>query len=265
MLTNRPTNESAPYCIIASTISPRAPLPLSGRINAVGKAGTKSVFSPHNANNQPIPCTSRSIAPLARNIPTATSIAIRYGIIPTAVLNPSFAPSINASYTFTRFTIPAIINHTITPSSITAASIADHLLTVSCGRLSAPHITNPTNAVKPPNVPSTTLSKRFIFCATATDINPAMAAKYVASNMGRNTSAGLAAPSCARYVMIDTGTNVNPLVTSTRNIIIEFDALSFCLFDSCNSCIACSPSGVAALSIPSIVADRFISIDPKAG
>ena len=92
-----------------------------------------------------------------------------------------------------------------------------------------------------------------------------MAAKYVASSIGKNTSAGLAAPSCARYVIIDTGTNVNPLVTSTRNIIIEFDAFVLSLFDSCNSCIACRPNGVAALSIPSIVADRFISIDPKAG
>ena len=37
-----------------------------------------------------------------------------------------------------------------------------------------------------------------IFCMIATDTNPAIAAKYVANSIGRNTSAGFAAPICAR-------------------------------------------------------------------
>ena len=42
-----PTNESGPYVFIASSIIPRAPLPDSGFMNAVGKPPTKSVLSPH--------------------------------------------------------------------------------------------------------------------------------------------------------------------------------------------------------------------------
>ena len=46
---------------------------------------------------------SQSIAPDARNIPIAHSIAVRYGIIITAVEKPSFAPSVNTEYTGTFF------------------------------------------------------------------------------------------------------------------------------------------------------------------
>ena len=80
-----------------SIISPRAPLPLRGFIIAVGRAATKSVSPPQNATHADTPSISISIAPEARNTPTATNIATRYGIILTAVEKPSFAPSINAS------------------------------------------------------------------------------------------------------------------------------------------------------------------------
>ena len=48
---------------------------------------------------------SQSIAPEARNIPIAQSIAVRYGMIITAVENPSFAPVVNEVYTGTLLKI----------------------------------------------------------------------------------------------------------------------------------------------------------------
>lgn len=78
-------------------------------------------------------------------------------------------------------------------------------------------------------------------------------------------SDGFAAPIWALYTITPKGTSVSPVVLSTRNIIIGLLAVSFCGFSSCNSFIALSPKGVAALSRPSILADTFIKIDPKAG
>ena len=43
-----PTKESGPYVVMASTINPRAPLPLNGFISAVGSAPTKSLSIPHS-------------------------------------------------------------------------------------------------------------------------------------------------------------------------------------------------------------------------
>ena len=65
--------------------------------------------------------------------------------------------------------------------------------------------------------------------------------------------------------MIDTGIIVRPEVFKTRNIIIGLLAVSFFGLRLCNSCIAFSPTGVAALSSPSILAEKFINIDPNAG
>ena len=42
----RPTNESAPWVVIASTIIPRAPEPDSGFIKAVGSAPTHCASKP---------------------------------------------------------------------------------------------------------------------------------------------------------------------------------------------------------------------------
>lgn len=52
---SRPTKESGPYVVMASTINPRAPLPLKGFISAVGSAPTKSLSIPHSFTALPIP------------------------------------------------------------------------------------------------------------------------------------------------------------------------------------------------------------------
>lgn len=85
----------------------RAPEPLSTFISPTGTAGRKSVGSPSAATAAPMAPISRSISPAARNTAIATSIATRYGMMPTATPKPSFAPSTKASYTFTRRTAPA--------------------------------------------------------------------------------------------------------------------------------------------------------------
>ena len=50
-----------------------------------------------------------------------------------------------------------------------------------------------------------------------------------------------------------------------KKVHIASVAVSFCLFSSCNSFIAFSPIGVAALPSPSILAAIFNTIDPIAG
>ncbi len=62
---------------MASSISPRAPLPLSGFMKAVGRAPTKSVLTPHWATHQAMPSMSMSMAPEALKTPIATRIATR--------------------------------------------------------------------------------------------------------------------------------------------------------------------------------------------
>ena len=65
--------------------------------------------------------------------------------------------------------------------------------------------------------------------------------------------------------MMEMGMIVMPDVLSVRNIIIELLAVSFALLMLCNSCMALRPMGVAALSRPSILAEIFIKMAPKAG
>ena len=83
--------------------------------------------------------------------------------------------------------------------------------------------------------------------------------------MGTNTSVGFAAPQLARYVMMPIGISTSPEALSTRNISIASVAVSFFGFSSCMCCIAFRPSGVAALSRPSMLAEMFMKIDPIAG
>ena len=109
---------------------------------------------------------------------------------------------------------------------------------------------------------------------------PISVAAKVASSMGTNTSVGCAAPIWARYTIILTGMIVSPDVLSTKNIIIGLEAVAFisasfplseirCLFfstlSSCMLSIAFSPSGVAALSNPSMLAAIFMKMCPVAG
>ena len=83
--------------------------------------------------------------------------------------------------------------------------------------------------------------------------------------IGRNTSDGLAAPSCALYIMIVIGISVSPEALMHKNMIIGLLADSLSVLNSCNCCIAFNPIGVAALSSPSKLAEKFIKIEPVAG
>lgn len=65
--------------------------------------------------------------------------------------------------------------------------------------------------------------------------------------------------------MMLTGIRISPEVLMTRNMIIGLVAVSLCGFSSCNSFIAFKPMGVAALSSPSMLADRFMKMLPMAG
>ena len=58
---------------------------------------------------------------------------------------------------------------------------------------------------------------------------------------------------------------VSPLVLSTRNMIMAFVAVSFCLLSSCMPSMALRPRGVAALSRPSMFALKFMKMWPKTG
>ena len=62
-----------------------------------------------------------------------------------------------------------------------------------------------------------------------------------------------------------TGMMVSPLVLSTRNMIMGLVAVSFFVFSSCSCSMAFSPSGVAALSRPSMLAAMFMKMLPVAG
>ena len=60
-----------------AAIIPRAPLPLSGFIRAVGNAPTKSESIPIASMARVMPAIKKSIAPEARNTAMATSIATK--------------------------------------------------------------------------------------------------------------------------------------------------------------------------------------------
>src|SRR3712207_7645311 len=62
---------------MASNIMPRAPLPLKGFMNAVGKPPTKSLFMPSCSTIHRMPPMSISMAPDALKTPTATNMATR--------------------------------------------------------------------------------------------------------------------------------------------------------------------------------------------
>lgn len=232
---------------------------------AVGTAPAKSGLMPQRLNTSAMSFSKISIHPLARNIPTATSIAMRYGIMLIAVLNPSFAPSMKVSYTLIFLTTACIVNQHITPSSTIAAIAADNADSVFWSNLAAPHTRIPTKDVSPMIVVSITGSFSFIRCAMQTAMSPTIVATYVAMSIGRKISAGFSAPSCALYAMIVVGIIVNPLAPKTTNIIIALLAFDLSVFISCSCCIALSPIGVAALSNPNIFAAIFISIDPNTG
>lgn len=64
---------------------------------------------------------------------------------------------------------------------------------------------------------------------------------------------------------METGISVSPEALMQRNMIIGSLAESFCVFSSCNSFMAFSPIGVAALSKPNRLAEMHMKIEPVAG
>ena len=65
--------------------------------------------------------------------------------------------------------------------------------------------------------------------------------------------------------MIVSGIKVRPLVCSTKNMICALVAFSLSGLIDCKLSMAFKPKGVAALSSPSILALKFITICPMAG
>ncbi len=111
----------------------------------------------------------------------------------------------------------------------------------------------------------TTGSMRRSRWQAATARKPAKVDALVASRMGRNTSVGSGAPCCARNMNSVTGSKVSDEAFSTRNRICALLAVSGVGFSDCNSRMARSPMGVAALSSPRPLAAKFSVINPMAG
>ena len=65
--------------------------------------------------------------------------------------------------------------------------------------------------------------------------------------------------------MMEMGMMVSPEVLSTRNMIMGLVAVSFLGFRSCSCSMARRPSGVAALSSPSMLAAMFMKMLPVTG
>ena len=91
-----------------------------------------------------------------------------------------------------------------------------------------------------------------------------MAAK-VAIMQGTNISVAFLAPAPARIAMIDTGIRVSPEACRQRNMICALEALSLLGLSSCKLSMALMPKGVAALSRPIRLAEKFITMWPVAG
>ena len=109
------------------------------------------------------------------------------------------------------------------------------------------------------------LFNRLMRCAMLTAMTPTMVEMAVVISVGIKMSVGWAAPICERYIMMLTGISISPEVLSTRNMTIGLVAVSFLGFSSWSSFMAFSPIGVAALSSPSMLAERFMKMEPMAG
>ncbi len=107
--------------------------------------------------------------------------------------------------------------------------------------------------------------KTLIRCRKETISMAAMVATKVAIIQGMKISVGLAAFRDDRMAMILTGIRVSPEACRHRNMICELEAVVLSGFSSCRLSIAFKPKGVAALSSPSRLAEKFIIICPCAG
>ena len=81
---------------------------------------------------------------------------------------------------------------------------------------------------------------------------------------GTIISVGFAEPYESLIAIIVVGKTVTPAVFKTKNVIIAVDAVSLLVLIFCNSLIAFSPKGVAALPKPNILAAIFEDIYPNA-
>ena len=150
----------------------------------------------------------------------------------TAVLNPSLAPSIKALYMFIRFLKPAIKNIAITLKSKKLATNPEYNSTCSFGREEKNHTMPPIIAPIPNSHDTSTLSNSFILCLIHNATMPTRVDINVARSIGKKTSVGLAAPACARYIIMLIGIKQRPDALSTRNIIIASVAVSFLVLRS---------------------------------
>ena len=167
--------------------------------------------------------------------------------------------------------MPAVMNR-ITMERITPLPIAPITWFILSAGIPERHkCSKPMTAPKPHTNRITGHRSRLIRCTTETMIIPDMKAMKVAIRVGRKMSAALKLVKCCsiaivcRMAMTEVGTSVSPAVLSTRNMICASLAVSFTGFSSCSSPIALRPSGVAALSSPSMVAERFMVTLPLAG
>ena len=83
---------------------------------------------------------------------------------------------------------------------------------------------------------------------------------YVPTTQGMKISEGLDAPKMALCAMMESGIICKPDVCKTKNIICALEAVSLLGLSSCKLCMAFKPNGVAALSNPNILAEKFIII-----
>ena len=88
----------------------------------------------------------------------------------------------------------------------------------------------------------------------------ATVATKVAIIHGTKISVGFAAFNDALAAMMLTGIKVRPEACKHKNMIWAFDAVSFLGLICCKLSIALIPNGVAALSNPSKLAEKFIII-----
>src|SRR5690606_33047712 len=109
----------------------------------------------------------------------------------------------------------------------------------------------------PPTQAMITGCNTLIFCLKETMNIAAMVATKVAIMQGTKISVGLADFKAALAAIIDTGMSVRPDACRQRNMICALEARSLSGFISCRLSIAFSPKGVAALSRPRRLAEKF--------
>ena len=94
---------------------------------------------------------------------------------------------------------------------------------------------------------------------------PAIVEQHVAKNAVPIIAVGFFDPAAARIATVVAGMSWIELVLMARKVHIAFEAVPGRAFSFSKSCMARSPRGVAALLRPSILAARFMTMEPIAG